>query len=82
MGEPGRGSDVPPALHSLPLPSSPAGSMQKKSAHLWWTDFSACQRSPVRTFLTALSAEHFESVQNAITESLDITMLSTAVYPI
>jgi len=42
----------------------------------------ACQKSPVRTFLTALSAEHFESVQNAITESLDVSRLSTAVYPI
>ncbi len=42
----------------------------------------ACQKSPHRTFLTALSAEHFESVQNAVTESLDISRLSTAVYPI
>ena len=42
----------------------------------------ACQKSPFRTFLTALSAEHFESVQNAVAESLDISSLSTAVYPI
>jgi len=32
------------------------------------------------TFLTALSAEHFESIQNAIIESLDVSRLSTAVY--
>jgi len=45
-------------------------------------DAAACQKSPYRTFLTALSAEHFESIQNAVTESLDISRLSTAVYPI
>jgi len=32
--------------------------------------FSACQKSPHRTFLTALSAGHIESVQNAVAESL------------
>jgi len=42
----------------------------------------ACQKSPHRTFLTALSAKHFERFQNAVTESLDIPRLSTAVYPI
>ena len=31
---------------------------------------SACQKNPYRTFLTALSAEHFESFQNAVAESL------------
>jgi hypothetical protein len=36
----------------------------------------------VRAFLTALSAEHFESVQNAITGSLDVSSLSAAAYPI
>jgi len=44
--------------------------------------FPACQNSPVRTLLTALSAEHFESIQNAVTESLETSRLSTAVYPI
>jgi len=43
---------------------------------------SACQKSPHRTFLSALSAEHFERFQNAVTESLDVSRLSTAVYPI
>ena len=33
-GEPGRGSDVSPTRHSLPLPSIPAVDMQKQSAHL------------------------------------------------
>jgi len=40
------------------------------------------KKSPYKTFFTALSAEHFESVQNAFTESLDKPRLSTAVYPI
>ena len=43
---------------------------------------SACQKSPVRTFLPTLSAEHFERVQNVVTESLEVSRLSTAVYPI
>jgi hypothetical protein len=30
--------------------------------------------------LTALSAEHFEEIQNAITEKLDKSSFSTAVY--
>jgi hypothetical protein len=34
----------------------------------------------VRDFLTALSAEHFELLQNAITEKLDKSSFSTAVY--
>ena len=40
------------------------------------------KKVPARTFLTALSAAHFEGVQNAVAESLDISRLSTAVYPI
>jgi hypothetical protein len=38
----------------------------------------ACQK--VVDFLTALSAEHFEFLQNAITEKLDKSSFSTAVY--
>jgi hypothetical protein len=38
----------------------------------------ACQK--VCDFLTALSAEHFEEIQNAITEKLDKSSFSTAVY--
>ena len=42
-GGPGRGSDVPPARHSLPLPSSPHGSLcqtkqaaQRAACFVWW----------------------------------------------
>ena len=34
-GGPGRGSDVPPARHSLPLPSSPLQSITKKKHRPW-----------------------------------------------
>ena len=57
-------------------------SVEKGGRRLYNEYISACQKSPYRTFLPALSAEHSERVQNAVAESLDISRLSTAVYPI
>ena len=48
-GEPCRGSGVSLTRHSLPLPSIPAVDMQKKSAHLWWTDCFWTTRPILRT---------------------------------
>ena len=42
--------------------------------------FQLVKKVPCGTFLTALSAEHFERVQNAISKSLAIARLLAAVY--
>ena len=39
-------------------------------------------KKSLQDFFDKLETEHFERVQNAVTESLDISRLSTAVYPI
>ena len=50
--------------------SDPSGSLCIFTSSVTARQLPACQKSPYRTFLTALSAGHFESVQNAVTESL------------
>ena len=43
---------------------------------------SSLSKKSLQDFFDKLSAEHFERVQNAVTESLEISRLPTAVYPI